>query len=534
VVEEGRDAGCRQRALAVAMYRSRVTLRRRLGGLVAVAVLTGTLGGIALAAVAGARRTQSSFATFVRSTNPSDFNVSAGARGGGPQPAGAGTDFGQQLAQLPGVRRVASFIGLDAVPETPTGGLRLDIVSSFVIGGSLDGLYTAVDRVRVVQGRLFDPARDDEMVMSADLARSFGVQAGATVPMSFFGDEQTTEAGFGTPAVVPLARRQMHVVGIVVFNDQVVQDDVDRTTTRGLVSPALTRLLEGGTGVAYYSLQLDRGAQGVPAVESKVIGLLPPNSTYTFHVAATTAQQANRSARPAAIALGAFGLIAAIVTLLVGGQAVARQVRADSETAAALRAFGASPRTVLLAGSIDLLVAIVVGAGLAVAVAIGLSVLSPIGPVRPVYPDRGVSVDAMVLGLGGIVLVGALAAAAVVMTGRGSVRRAARRERGVGTRRSVLAGLAARAGLGPSGVIGVRFALESGRGRNAVSVRAALVSTAVAVGLVAATATFASSLQTLVSHPSLYGWSWDNTLIATYVVPPATTTLLDHDPDVAA
>ncbi|HEY2330643.1 MAG TPA: FtsX-like permease family protein, partial [Acidimicrobiales bacterium] len=517
-----------------ARYRTTITLRRRLGGLAAVAVLTGGLGGIALAATAGARRTQSSFATFEKSTNPSDLNVSVGPPGGGSLTPTDEATFDHEVASLPGVRRVASFMVLDAVPETPSGGLRLDTVSSLEIGGSLDGLYTAVDRVSVVQGRLFDPARDDEMVMSADLAALLGVRVGGIVPMSFFSDEQTSEPGFGTPAVAPTLRRQMRVVGIVVFNDQVVQDDVDRSTSRGLVSPALTRLLLPGTSVAYHSFQLEGGASSVPTFERAVIGLLPANSTYTLHVAATTAQKANRSARPAAIALGAFGLIAAIVALLVAGQAVARQVRADAETAAALRAFGASTRTVVLAGTLDLLGAVGVGALLAVGVAVGLSSLSPVGPVRPVYPDRGVSIDGLVLVLGALVLVAVLAATAVVLTARGAAHRAAGGDREATLRRSVLAGFAARAGLSPSGVVGVGFAFESGRGRNAVSVRAALVSTAVAVGLVAATATFASSLQTLVSHPSLYGWSWDSTLIASYKVPPATATALDHDPDVAA
>ncbi len=144
------------------------------------------------------------------------------------------------------------------------------------------------------------------------------------------------------------------------------------------------------------------------------------------------------------------------------------------------------------------------------------------------------SVDPLVLGLGGLLLAAVLGATAVVLTGRGAARRAAGHDREAIGRRSVLAGFAARAGLSPSGVVGVGFAFESGRGRNAVSVRAALVSTAVAVGLVAATATFANSLETLVSHPSLFGWNWDNTLIASEKVPPAATTVLDHDPEVAA
>jgi hypothetical protein len=60
----------------------------------------------------------------------------------------------------------------------------------------------------------------------------------------------------------------------------------------------------------------------------------------------------------------------------------------------------------------------------------------------------------------------------------------------------------------PSGVTGVRFALEPGAGRTAVPVRSAILGAILAVTVVVATVTFGSSLSTLVSHPALYGWNW--------------------------
>ena len=62
-------------AWRVAWYRFRVTLGRRWGGLFAIVVLIALLGGLAMGAVAGARRTQSSFSTYLKSTNPSDLIV---------------------------------------------------------------------------------------------------------------------------------------------------------------------------------------------------------------------------------------------------------------------------------------------------------------------------------------------------------------------------------------------------------------------------------------------------------------------------
>jgi predicted lysophospholipase L1 biosynthesis ABC-type transport system permease subunit len=52
-------------ALRVAWYRFRATFRRRWSGYVALAALVGLVGGVALASVAAARRTDSSYPDFL-------------------------------------------------------------------------------------------------------------------------------------------------------------------------------------------------------------------------------------------------------------------------------------------------------------------------------------------------------------------------------------------------------------------------------------------------------------------------------------
>src|SRR5438552_775775 len=54
----------------VAWYRFRVTFRRRLGSYLALVLLVGLVGGIALGSIAAGRRTQSSFPAFVAGVNP--------------------------------------------------------------------------------------------------------------------------------------------------------------------------------------------------------------------------------------------------------------------------------------------------------------------------------------------------------------------------------------------------------------------------------------------------------------------------------
>jgi hypothetical protein len=63
--------------LTVAWYRFRATLRRQWTGYLAIVLLIGLVGGLAMGSIAGARRTQSSYSTFLASTNPSDLTVAA-------------------------------------------------------------------------------------------------------------------------------------------------------------------------------------------------------------------------------------------------------------------------------------------------------------------------------------------------------------------------------------------------------------------------------------------------------------------------
>jgi hypothetical protein len=64
-------------------------------------------------------------------------------------------------------------------------------------------------------------------------------------------------------------------VAAVVFNNEVVLDEVDRFPAIVLFTPALTRPLSAGTMYAIYGLKLRDGTRGVPAVEREIIGILP-------------------------------------------------------------------------------------------------------------------------------------------------------------------------------------------------------------------------------------------------------------------
>ena len=95
-----------------------------------------------------------------------------------------------------------------------------------------------------------------------------------------------------------------------------------------------------------------------------------------------------------------------------------------------------------------------------------------------------------------------------------------------------IAVVAANVGMPAPAVVGLRFALEPGRGRTAVPVRSALLGSVIAVAVVTTTLTFGAGLHTLVKTPSLYGWNWNLALSSIYGVPPSALHLLDSDPAV--
>jgi len=187
------------------------------------------------------------------------------------------------------------------------------------------------------------------------------------------------------------------------------------------------------------------------------------------------------------------------------------------------------------AGLLSLLGTIILSAMLAVVVAVALSPFSPIGPVRFVYPHRGIAYDWPVLGVGFISVIVFLTFIAAYGARRRQWRQSGRGRVIAAPVSSRLGRLAAATGLPASAVVGVRFALEPGRDRDAAPVRSALVGAILAVAIVVTTLTFGSSLSTLVSHPPLFGWNWNYALYGNGDgVPPQAAQLLNKDPYVAS
>jgi hypothetical protein len=506
-----------RQVFGVGWYRFSKTFPRRWTGYLGVVVIVGLLGGFAMASIAGARRTQASYPTFLASTNPSDLTLTVYGIGGDPGPSLVKT-----IRHLPGVKDVAALYSPAFAPLSPGGSPVLADLAQVTVVGSLGTMFYDQDRLTVIDGRRADPNRPDEIMLTPAAARLWDLHVGQSVPLGF---------------KAPRFRVDARVTGIVDFNNEIVQDDIDRAFGFAVVTPALMRkavaMAPSSALPAAYELQLEHGSGDVAAVEREIVGIIPRGYIYEFHVTSRVVTQVELAVKPESVALGAFGAIAALVCLVLGLQAVARQVGLEDEERRVMRSFGASPFVTIAGSLIGVMAAVLLGSLLAFALAVLVSPLAPLGPVRAVYPYNGIAFDWTVLGTGLGLLVLGLGAAATALAIRSAPHRAADVVRGR-TRSSSIARGAEAAGLSVAGVVGVRLALEQGRGRSAVPVRSALIGTVLAVTLVVATLTFASGLGTLVSHPPLYGWNWSYTLSPTNDVPPKTLSVLERDRDVAA
>jgi ABC-type lipoprotein release transport system permease subunit len=143
----------------------------------------------------------------------------------------------------------------------------------------------------------------------------------------------------------------------------------------------------------------------------------------------------------------------------------------------------------------------------AVLLAAGLSVFTPLGEARLADPNPGFDFDSLLL-------VGGAAVALVVVVALG-IWPAIRASRPVTSsdrpvvRPSRIVEAVSASGAPPTALIGIRNALERGRGRSAVPVSSALVGSVLAVAVLCGAVVFSSSLTHLTTTPALYGQGFD-------------------------
>src|SRR6266498_4421529 len=374
--------------------RLRAELRRQWRGWLALAVLLGVIGGIALTAAAGARRTDTAYPRFLRASHAADLLVT---------PARSGFHgYFRALARLPEVSLLAPAMFLQMSLPGPGASPFSGLVAQ---ASPFGGEGVTVDRVKVVAGRIFNPADPGAVMINQQLADREHLRPGGTLHLIGY-----PQRGPG-PDIAHGVRLAFRVSAIVVFDDQIVSAASDRPPPWLLLSQAFARtrqaasfnpagggasvLLRPGAGAAAF-------ARGAIALAARYrVGKADVINLATDHAAA------ERSIRPQAAALAFFAALPSLIALALIGQLLSRQLVLDSAEFPILRALGMTRSRLAALSLARAAVVTIMGAAAAVGVALAASPLMPIGPARAAEPSPGIEVNLAILGAGFAVIAAA-------------------------------------------------------------------------------------------------------------------------------
>jgi ABC-type lipoprotein release transport system permease subunit len=487
------------------LMRLRAELRSSWRSWAGLVVLVGVVGALVLAAVAGARRTETAFPRALETANLTDGGLPIGSKFGF-------ADLTQeQIRRLPDVEEVYRGDGFFFDGRTDKG-RHLENVD---LNSSPDPRYgDTVDGVKIIAGRKMDAKRPNEAVVDEYAATQNGLEVGDTFTVRFAAASQldaALKASHGGGPFRPTgARARFEVVGIAASFEA---PSADPGSFRSIqVSSAFDRASSSRIAQTRgFLIDLKHGEADIPSFKRRVERLAKGQRVNFFSIG-DFGGQVRRTTHIQAASLWILAALGALVALLVVAQALARQTQLEAVEYSTLRALGMS-RSQLLATILTRIVAIgILGAVLAGAGAFALSPLTPVGALaRKAEPNPGLSFDFLVIGVGMAAIVVLLLAVTALPAWRAARRTAFSPDPGETDRtsRRSVADRLARIGLRPAAVAGVRMALESGRGRTAVPVRTAIAGVVLALAAIAAALTFAASLDRLTTTPRLYGQTWD-------------------------
>lgn len=461
-------------------------LRGRWRAWLALALVAGLMAGLVLAAVAGARRTESAYDRFLNRQRGAD--VAFPDDGETPPP--------------PDLRAIER---LPQVAESARGKVFYGPGNIAALAPADGRLGTTINRVKLLEGRLPDPRRVDEALLAFPAAEQLGLDVGSTFPLvepefeveaAKAGIENVTFRVVGIGAVPGEFPPQYPGLAPLIHLTPAFYRTYARSEALPPRDSLVVRLEHGQADVPEFVAGVERLAQGKPVL---------------YVTAAQQKAPTQRSFHLQALALWILAGLVALAATLVLAQSFARQMLLESTEVPTLRALGMTRRQLLGLGLARVAATSLAAAIAAVAVALALSPLTPVGVARTAEPEPGFAADVVVLALGALATIVVLLALAAFPAWRTSGL-AGDRPGGSGpASRSPLAPVSALARLGarPALVVGARMALEPGRGKSAVPVRTTLAGLVLAVAAVAAALAFGASLDHLLATPRLYGLGWD-------------------------
>ena len=213
------------------LMRLRADLRTRWRALLGLALLLGLVGGVALTATAGARRTDTAYTRLLAWANaPQVTVIVTDSDATGKPPAGQPKDkffvAGGRAAEQ---ARREYFAALAALPAVASVTLATEYNMALPVPGgqpdtgvqvfsSRDGsLGVTGDRVKITAGRMFGPAAQGQAVIDAALASREHLRPGSVLHL--IGVPKDGGGSADMRLAVPLSFR---VAAVGVFDDQVV------------------------------------------------------------------------------------------------------------------------------------------------------------------------------------------------------------------------------------------------------------------------------------------------------------------------
>ena len=469
----------------------RAALVHRWRAWLALALLVSVAGGTTLAALAAGRRTETAYPRLLAATNAFDLLAFSGSS------VGLANLSQAAVSHLPGV---ASDARLDFFSFHEATTTHNSFGYAYIVGAS--GNLFSRFRYKLVAGVEPNP-KDPCQVLAGDNLTVYGIRVGSVLRVSFYGRSQLADSNIGGPASGPVL--SLRVVGIEVSGGSL---PAGRPGGAFFVTPAFVRVEAPHILTSPVdAVRLRDGASGVPRFVAEVDRLAGGASRVSLQFVDGNNTEVEKSIQPQVVGWWIVFGFAALAATVVIGLALARQDATEAAIYPTLRALGMRSTQLVSIGLARTAIVVTVGATGAIALAYGLSPLFPVGEARLAEPSPGFGFDAPVLFLGAQAILSAGLLVSLWPNWRhANARQTLGEEEPQWTRSpSVVVNWLGRIGASPSALIGSRYALKGGRGRDAVPNRTAVLGTTVGVTALFGAAVFGASLTHLVATPKLYG-----------------------------
>ena len=481
--------------------RARSDVRSRVASLIAVTLLVGVAGAVSIAAFTGAERASTAYERFRVHTNEPEVIMF----GGGNCPFSKNLDL-EAMASLPPVQSMQAGWNTFVNVYDQQGHLLIYPEPNF------DGTLNAFDldepdsvHPLLISGRY--PRTAAEVLMGwGDEAEARRPVDGETIDVKIpKADAFGKIAGGDEPTDDDLITVPLTVVGTAIM-----PGELDGTSgSLGVVPAFADQYRDEALGCDAGMFQLSGGADGTAAFWTGAKQIAPASFGFDTSTERTIAERATSLQ---SVMLRLFGGLAALAALLVLGQVLVRRTLLAATDAPVLRALGMSRGQLVRAALLPAVAVALLGAAIAVAGALALSVLTPLGDARIFEATPGIFIEPGILIVGAVAIVIAVFACVGIpawRTSRDAGSMLGTTEFSGSDRHSRIASAVATFGMPVPAIAGTRLALEPGHGRSATPVRSAIIGLTLAVTAMVAAFGFAASMDRFTSSPTLWGIRFD-------------------------